>query len=70
MEPITTLELDLEPDLDQQNAEELLVEKWCADQLQRLGLPRVFAEAFAGHVDWHEVAALVGRGCPPMPPLR
>jgi hypothetical protein len=30
-----------------------------------LGLPRALAETFAGLVDWHEIAALVARGCPP-----
>jgi hypothetical protein len=69
MEPITTPDLYLEPDLDQWKTEELLVHEWRADQLRRLGLPRAFAEAFAGLVDWHELAALVGRGCPPMLPL-
>ena len=66
MEPITTPELDLERDLDQPNAEELRVHEWRAEQLRRLGLPRVLAEAFASLVDWHDLAALVGRGCPPM----
>jgi hypothetical protein len=66
MEPITTTELDVEHDLDQRNAEELLVHEWRAEQLQRLGVPRVLAEAFASFVDWHELAALVGRGCPPV----
>jgi len=31
-----------------------------------LGLPRALADAFANLVDWHELAGLVGRGCPPM----
>jgi hypothetical protein len=45
--------------------EELLIHAWRAEQLRHLGFPRTLAETFAGHVDWHEVAALVGRGCPP-----
>jgi hypothetical protein len=36
-----------------------------AEQLQPLGLPRTFAEMFAERVDWHELAELVARGCPP-----
>jgi len=66
MEQISTPQFDLEPDLDERNTEELHVHEWRADQLRRLGLPRVLADAFAGLVDWHELAALVGRGCPPM----
>jgi hypothetical protein len=38
---------------------------WRAAQLARLGLPRPLAEAVADHVDWHEIAALVHRGCRP-----
>jgi hypothetical protein len=65
MEPIATPELDL--DLDgERNVEELIVEEWRAEQLWRLGLPRALAHAFANLVDWHELAALVGHGCPPM----
>jgi hypothetical protein len=28
-------------------------------------VPHVLSVAFAGLVDWHEIAALVARGCPP-----
>ena len=38
---------------------------WRAAQLARLGFPRPLAEAVADHVDWHEIAALVHRGCRP-----
>ena len=38
---------------------------WRAAQLIRLGFPRPLAEAVADHVDWHEIAALVRRGCGP-----
>jgi len=31
-----------------------------------LGLPTMLAEAFADRLDWHELAALIGRGCPVM----
>jgi hypothetical protein len=55
---------------DAQNAanapdEQLLIDAWRAEQLRYLGLPRALAEGFAGLVDWHEVASLVGHGCPP-----
>ena len=36
---------------------------WRAAQLARLAPGP--AEAVAGHVDWHEIAALVHRGCRP-----
>jgi len=32
--------------------------------------PLTVAEAAAGHVDWHQMAALVQRGCPPWLALR
>ena len=38
---------------------------WRAAQLARLGFPRLLAQAVADHVDWHEIAALVHRGCRP-----
>ena len=44
--------------------EELQVLAWRAEQLGRLGLSRSLAEMFAGIVDWHEISALVERGCP------
>ena len=56
-------------DLDENDEnfnEWLLVHAWRAEQLWRLGLPRVLAEAFADRIDWHALAALVGRGCPPV----
>jgi hypothetical protein len=53
-----------EIDVDECGDEELKVHAWRVHQLERLGLPRLLAEAFAGKVDWHDVADLVGRGCP------
>ena len=55
---------------DAQNAanatgEQLLIDAWRAEQLRCLGLRPALAETFAGLVDWHDVAALVARGCPP-----
>ena len=46
-------------------SEDRLVREWRTLQLQRLGLSRVLAGRFAEIVDWHEVASLVERGCPP-----
>ena len=67
MEPISTFELELELDLElEQSTDELRVREWRAEQLRRRGLPRLMAYAFADIVDWHDLAALVRRGCPPM----
>lgn len=44
---------------------EILVHAWRTEQLRRLGLSRLLAEAFADHVDWHALAQLVERGCSP-----
>jgi hypothetical protein len=48
----------------------LLVHNWRALQLKRLGIPEPLAEAAADQVDWHQVASLVRRGCPPRLALR
>ena len=45
--------------------DDLLVHEWRVRQLTRLGIPWSLAQAAAGHVDWHQVATLVRRGCPP-----
>ena len=45
--------------------EERSIHAWRAEQLRRLGLSPTVAETFAGLVDWHEIAALVARGCSP-----
>jgi hypothetical protein len=47
-----------------------LVHGWRVAQLTRLGIPRPLAEAVAADVDWHQIAQLVGRGCPPRLALR
>jgi hypothetical protein len=66
MEPMATEPTSM-PELvvDGRTEEELLVQAWRAEQLRRLGLPRALADAFADLVDWHELAALVARGCAP-----
>jgi hypothetical protein len=45
--------------------DDLLVHEWRVTQLTRLGIPGSLAQAAAGQVDWHQVATLVRRGCPP-----
>jgi hypothetical protein len=62
MEPILISDAEL---VEEASDEELAIHTWRAEQLRRLGLSRILAETFAGLVDWHEVAALVARGCPP-----
>jgi hypothetical protein len=62
MEPMLISDTELVEDTTD---EELLIQAWRAEQLRRLGLSRILAETFAGLVDWHEVAALVARGCSP-----
>jgi len=52
------------------NHEDLLVHDWRVAQLTRLGIPRSLAEAHADHLDWHQIARLVQRGCPPRLALR
>ena len=50
--------------------EELLVHNWRVDRLTRLGVPGSLAEVYADRLDWHQVAWLVQRGCPPRLALR
>ena len=45
--------------------DDLLVHEWRVTQLTGLGIPWSLAQAAADHVDWHQVAKLVRRGCPP-----
>ena len=47
------------------------VDEWRVWQLTRLGVPLPLAQAAAvARVDWHQVARLVQRGCPPQLALR
>jgi hypothetical protein len=50
--------------------DELLVHNWRVERLTGLGIPAPLAEAYADHLDWHQVARLVRRGCPPQLALR
>ena len=47
-----------------------LARRWRMARLTGLGVPRPPAQAAADHVDWHQVATLVRRGCPPRLALR
>jgi hypothetical protein len=47
-----------------------LMHEWRVRQLTGLGIPWSLAQAAAGHLDWHQVATLVRRGCPPRLALR
>ena len=61
MSAITTSE----PEAEGFPLEELQVQAWRREQLERLGVTRQTAELLGELVDWHDAAALVGRGCPP-----
>ena len=43
--------------------DDVLVHDWRVSQLTRLGIPGPLAEVHADHVDWHQIARLVKRGC-------
>ncbi len=43
---------------------------WRVARLTGLGIPGALAEVDADHLDWHQVARLVQRGCPPRLALR
>ena len=49
---------------------ELTVRSWRVAQLGRLGIPGPLAEIYSNHVDWHQIARLVQRGCSPRLALR
>lgn len=64
LEPTPMPEIELvEPETP--DDEGILVHEWRIEQLQSLGLRAAVAEKFAALVDWHDIAALVERGCPP-----
>ena len=49
----------------EKESEEIRVYAWRVEQLAKLGLSTVIADVVANLVDWHEVARLVQKGCPP-----
>lgn len=46
-------------------SEEVRVYAWRVEQLGKLGISAMIAVAVANLVDWHDVACLVQKGCPP-----
>jgi hypothetical protein len=50
--------------------DDMLVHNWRVSQLARLGIPGPLAEIYADRIDWHQIARLVRRGCPPHLALR
>jgi hypothetical protein len=50
--------------------DDILVHNWRVSQLTRLGISGPLAEIYADRIDWHQVARLVQRGCPPGLALR
>jgi predicted component of type VI protein secretion system len=50
--------------------EDSVVHRWRVSQLTRLGVPGLQAEVYADRIDWHQIARLVRRGCPPELALR
>jgi hypothetical protein len=58
MEELIDIEIEKE-------SEEVRVYAWRVEQLAKLGFSTVIADAVANLVDWHEVARLVEKGCPP-----
>jgi len=39
------------------NHEDLLVHTWRVSRLVSLGIPEPLAQVYAGHIDWHQIAA-------------
>ena len=58
MEEATEIEIEKE-------SEDVRIYAWRVEQLAKLGLSTVIANAVATFVDWHDVARLVEKGCPP-----
>jgi hypothetical protein len=50
--------------------EDSAVRNWRVSQLMCFGIPGVLAEIYADRIDWHQIARLVRRGCPPRLALR
>jgi hypothetical protein len=62
--------MELFTDRDATDHDELRVHNWRVSQLKRLGIPGSLAEIYADRIDWHQIARLVQRGCPPRLALR
>ena len=59
------MEWTTEVELYEPTDEDIAVAEWQAGQLERIGVSEGLARTFAEVVDWHDVAHLVERGCPP-----
>jgi hypothetical protein len=46
------------------------VHTWRVAQLTRLGIPGLLSEIHCRPLDWHQIARLMQRGCPPHLALR
>jgi hypothetical protein len=55
----------LETEFDSRRDQQGIVREWRTERLRQLGVPAAHAVLFADLVDWHAIAALVARGCPP-----
>ena len=60
MDELALTEVEVE-----ESEEAARVYTWRVEQLSGLGLSQLVASAVASFVDWHEIARLVERGCPP-----
>ena len=60
MDELAEIEIEAE-----ESEEDARVYAWRVEKLSGLGLSHVVASAVASFVDWHEMAGLVERGCPP-----
>jgi hypothetical protein len=49
----------------ERESEKVRVYAWRVEQLGKLGISTWVADAVANMVDWHDVARLVQKGCPP-----
>ena len=58
-------DIQIEIELEARDEEEALVHEWRADQITKLGISTIVAQAVASFVDWHELARLIERGCSP-----
>ena len=58
------------PSLEAIDHDDQMVCEWRVTRLTGLGIPWPLAQAAADHVNWHQVASLVHRGCPPRLALR
>jgi hypothetical protein len=60
MDPMATVH-----ELGSPTSREADVHAWRVQQLRRYGVPCGLAQIYADVVDWHALADLVRRGCPP-----